>query len=120
MQVWEQRLNQMLDQVADYADDWNEVLEMVAVADNKGERQLLHDYLEYLVPRIKNMQRQFNWVTYDQSNHAYVIHNYTLDVFRYMRESYPQDAVITPNRITIGAEVLKPIDKEKLQKQLVP
>lgn len=119
MLVWEQQLDQMLDQVADYAEGWDELLEMVASADKPSERKTLRDYLEYLVPRLKQMRRVFNRVEYDAKTESFTIYNYTFAMFKYMREAYQDHAVFTANRIVIASEVLTDLDRDKLRKQLV-
>lgn len=109
-----QQLHQMLDQVADYADDWPECLEMVAEV---PETKQLHKYLTYLVPRLKRMQRRFNWIKYDASNRIWYIHNYTYKMFDYLTRKYPNKVVVTDSRIALSDEVLTDKDRDLLRKQ---
>lgn len=119
MKVGEYQLNQMLDQVAEYADDWDKLLEMVAVADVPAKRPELYAYLEYLLPRIKQMRRSFNWVSYDAQARIWSIHNYDFNMFQYMRKRYTEDIVVTPQRIAIPNDALSLADRDKLHKQVM-
>lgn len=107
--------DQMLDQVIEYAGDWDELLNMLAVVD-LGEHPLLYEYLEQLVPRVKRMQRQFNQVSYQDQ--IWRIHNYSFPMFEYMCKQYAEWLTITPYQIAIENEHLNATDQDKLRKQL--
>ena len=59
MRVWEERLRELFDEVAIYAEDWPKCLDMVEQA---PQDQTLVEYLELLSPRLKRMDRQMNRV----------------------------------------------------------
>lgn len=114
MQVWQEQLQGKLDQVAEYASDWDACLDMVS---RQPETTELNEFLDYLVPRLKRMQRQFNQVEYDAKLRAWSIYNYDYKMFQYCRRKYP-GAVITPQRIVLADEELDLTDRDKLQQQL--
>lgn len=118
MQVWEQQLEQMRTQVWQYASDWDELVEMVAEADSPEEAKRLHDYLEYLVPRIRNMQRRFNWVEYKDG--WYRIHNYTYAMYKWFVAQKFAVSRITPSTLFIISDELSPKQREKIHKMLEP
>lgn len=116
MEAWEDQLHQMQDQVADYAYDWNECLNMVAEA---PETKDLHSFLGFLVPRLKRMQRQFNRVRYMVPDRIWYIHNYDYKVYSYMTKRYGEDKiVVTDSCISIADETLTDTDRELLRKHL--
>lgn len=114
MEVWKQQLNDALNDVAIYAGDWDAALEMVASAPETPE---LNEYLTYLVPRLKRHQRQFNWVTYDNKERTYTIHNFDYKMYQYMSRRYKDEAIITSESISIRAEALTDDDCDKLREQ---
>lgn len=118
MEIGEYQLNQMLEEVAEHADGWDKLLEMVAEADTPANRQELYAYLEYLIPRIKHIRLAFNWVSYDTQDRIWSIHNYDFKMFQYMRRRYPDEIVVTPQCISIRAEALSYDDRDKLHRQL--
>ena len=118
MRVWEQRLNQYYDEIADYASDWPELISMVEAMPQTEETL---PFLEDLIVRIKPMNRRFNRVNYkvvpDAPNY-WEIANYTYKMYAYFKQKYPEHAVITPRFIRIISEVVEPKDQELLRKQL--
>lgn len=110
MEVWREQLEQMLDQVAEYAEDWDWLMNDLAA---KPETKQLHEYLTFLVPRLKTMQRRINRVEYDAELKTWDIYNYSFDMFRYIKSRYP-DATITPGRIVLRNEEITPEDRDKL------
>lgn len=120
MEVRRESLEQMLDQVADYASDWDEILQMVAVVDNTGERPLLQNYLELLLPRLKQMDRKFNRVeklVLPEGN-CWRIRNYSYDVYKYFVTQYPEVAICTPMTLTLMENKLKQKDNDFLRTKL--
>lgn len=114
MLVWEQQLEQMLDQAALYGCDWDECLNMLA---ELPETEELHEYLTYLIPRMKYMQRQFNWVTVRDG--IYFIHNYDYKMYQWFKKRQFKQAVVTSGRLCISKEQLSPDEQEQLRKHLM-
>lgn len=114
-EVWRQQLSQMQDQVADYAYDWNECLEMVASLPPSRET---HEYLELLTPRLKQMQRRFNRVEHNAKDRCWCIYNYTYEMYHFFKQAYDGKIIVTPNAIRILDEDLDPATTEQLQKRL--
>lgn len=110
--VWEDQLDQMLDQVAEYAEDWEQCINMIEA---EPESKELHEYLTLLVPRLQLMQRRFNRVEYDAKNRWWKIKNYTYKMWKYMKQKY--DPVITPNTIIVEDEALTLTDRDNLLQQ---
>lgn len=115
-EVWREQLDDLLSQVAEYADDWQE---LVAQIESLPENKQLHEYLSLLVPRLKRMQRAFNRVTYDTKARCYVISNYDYKLYWYFKRKYPQQIVITPYIIAISTDDLSDADREQMQKQML-
>lgn len=115
MTYGEDYLNQLLDRVIDYAGDWNEMLEMVAEGEQDGP--LFLDYLEQLVPRIKQMQRRFNWVDY--KDHSYRIHNYTYKMYKWFKRQNFDQGIITPCMLVVHESCLAPKQRKQFQEMLV-
>lgn len=112
MQVWRDQLKDALDWVAIYAEDWDACLNMVA---ELPETQETNEFLSLLVPRLKRHQRRFNWVTYDRTSQLYTVHNYDYKMWRYLTHRYPEEAIVTPDTISIRSEVLTDLDRDKLR-----
>lgn len=115
MQVWEQRLKQLYDDVANYADDWTECLEMV---EDAPADQSLVEYLELLSPRLKRMNRQLNRVSCITTERCWEIANYSYKLYWYFKQKYPNDIVVTPYTLHIADEALTVADREQLHRQL--
>lgn len=116
MLVWEERLSQLYAEVAEYADDWPELLEQVEALPHSPDTV---EYLELLVPRLKRMSRRFNRVYYHCKTERYwEIANYSAKMYFYWKQKYPNDIVVTPYTIHIADEKLSVTDREQLQKQL--
>lgn len=118
MEVREQRCNEALDRVADYAADWDEMLEMVAkidVATNKPTT-----YLEYLVLRLRDMQRRMNRVYRRQTKSGGLleIQNYTYDMYCwYLERGFPEEA-ITPHKLLVLEEWLTPEERDQFRSRI--
>lgn len=119
MEVKRQQLNQLLDEVADFGDDWPEVIDMIANAEASSEDDLLFKYLGLLVPRLRRMRRAFGYVTYEPKSRCYQIHNYTFDTYRWFLRRKFKAAVITPSKIMIAVEELTPEEQDQLRQRLV-
>lgn len=115
MEVWKAQLDDLLDQAATYAEDWPVLIDMLAEQPTTLE---LYDYLNLLVPRLKRMQRRFNWVEFDAQGHFYTVNNYDFKMYHYLTHRYPGQLTITPHRIAIPVEALTIADREKLRQQL--
>lgn len=115
MEAWRAELDDLFDQVAEYADDWPELINQItALPLNKQT----HEFLRQLVPRLKVMCRTFNRVSYDTKSRTYTIKNYSYQVYWYFKQKYPQ-AVITHMAISIHTDDLTDTDRDQLQKQLL-
>lgn len=120
MEVWQQQLEQMLDQVADYADDWESCLNMVG---ELPEDKNLHAYLELLVPRLKQMRREFNWTSLHNDiagGKFWKVHNYTFKMWRFMTKKFPDNIVVTKDYIAVPSSVLSPELNEEFRQHLLP
>lgn len=113
MEVWQQQLKQMLDQVSEYAYDWDQCLDMLA---SEPETKSLHAYLEFLVPRLKQMQREFNWVEY--KDQCFRIHNYTYRFYQWVKDQGLNPIAVTPNHIVLHEDQLTPEQREQFRKRL--
>lgn len=115
MTYGEEQINQMFEQVADYAGDWPECIEMVE--EIPLDAPDLHEYLCLLTTRLSKMRRELNRVVYD--DHIYKVLNYTYKMYEYLRWNYGEKAVITPSWIAVHTDDLTPKDRDAFQKQLM-
>ena len=110
----------MQDQVADYADDWEACLNMVGEQPDSKE---MHEYLSLLVPRLRNMRREFNWTTLrlDAENGKFwTVHNYTFKMWRFLTRTFPDNIVVTKDYIAVNDCVLTPKLREEFRQHLLP
>lgn len=116
MRIWEERLDQLYDGVAEYAEDWEACIDMVEALPRTPETI---EYLELLVQRLKRMDRRFNRITFHNKETRYwEIANYSAKMYSYWKHKYPDDIIVTPYTIHIAADKLKVEEQEQLQKQL--
>lgn len=118
MTYLESEIEDMLDQVWLLADDWSACSDMVA---EQPPTPTLHEYLTLLIPRLKNMRRDFNWVEImlvQGSSNIYKVHNYTYKMYRYLTKKYPEAVTVTPPFIAIPEDVLTEEDRDQFRKQL--
>lgn len=119
-EVWEDQLDDMLDKVILYVGDWEELLDMLAAADNKADRPLLFKYMEYLITRVQLMDRKFNRVRLRflrDRDKVWQIENYDFKMYKYVSHKYPDNFVVTKWSIFILDEILSETDRDKLQAQ---
>lgn len=114
-EAWEQEFDQLLDQVGDYCGDWDEVLDMVAAADMPENQKMLYEYLRELVPRLKQMRREFNRVTF--VNGGYVITNYDFRMFSWAKKRGLGEDCITPFKLIFPPGFLTPNEVEQFNKR---
>lgn len=118
MQVWQQQLSDLYDQLAEYASDWPECIEM---ATEPSESPELCEYLGLLTVRAKKMQRRFNYTSMirDGAHKIWRIHNYTYKMWRALISRCPDKIVVTPFYIAVPDEILTPELREKFRKHLI-
>lgn len=112
----EPEVNELLDKVVDYAEDWDELLEMLAIA--KGP--LLKSYLEKLIPRLGKLNRKFNRVEkvlFKEGNY-WSIQNYSYEVYKYFMTKYPDAVVCTPMCLYLIEDRLTQKDNDFLRSKM--
>lgn len=124
MEVWREQCNDALDQVADYAADWDEMLEMAAKveADATAATSRSVTYLEYLVPRLRDMQRRMNRVYRLQTATGGLlkIENYSYDMYCwYLDRGFPEEA-IQPHKLLVLEEWLTPDERDQFRSRIEP
>lgn len=117
-EFWEQELEQLLNQVAEYAPDWDEVLDMVAAADMPENQKMLYEYLRELVPRLKQMRREFNRVTY--VNGGYVVSNYDFKMYSWAKKRGLGEDYITSFSLIFPPDFLTPAEVEQFNERREP
>lgn len=112
-----EKLTKLQDAVAEYAEDWDEMLEKVAVL--SPDRQSL-DFLELLVSRLKLMSRKLNQVEllHLPEGNWWRIRNYSYDVYKYFYKNYGDVAIATPLYLTLPESKLKQKDNDFLRSKL--
>lgn len=116
MTYLDQQIQQMLDQIADYAGDWEECLNMVAEAETDRDKQMLHDYLETLTTRLAKMQRRFNIVTYRPTSKCWCVSNYDYKMYKWFKNAKFAGSTITPYSLFIHKDELNPEQNEQMNK----
>lgn len=119
MEVKQQQLEQLFEQVQFYAEGWNEMLQAVGLLTTIAmESPRPQAYLEYLVPRLRALQRRMNRVYYSQKGRFYIIENYTYEMFCwYLDKGFPEEA-IRPNSLRVLVEWLKPEENDEFRKRI--
>lgn len=120
MEVWEQRLDQLRDEVADYAHDWAQYIDSISQADTPDNERELLEYLEQVVPHLKQMRRELGYVTYQPKSRCYLIHNYTFSTYQWAKRRAFNQMVIQPGYIAICVDELSATEQEQLRKRLLP
>lgn len=115
MYVWQERIKQYFDQIAEHVPDWEECIQMIEKIPESPE---LLEYLEQLIPRLARMRRDFNWITYNKNTKCYTIHNYDYKMWKYWKERNPNLMVITPSTIQIHIDELTPEEQDQFRKRL--
>lgn len=122
MEVREERCNEALDQIADYAADWDEMLEMVAKIDVAIKTSRPLNFLEHLVPRLRDMQRRMNRVYRSQTKTGgrIEIQNYSYDMYCwYLDRGFPEESIF-PNKLLILEEWLTPEERDQFRSRIEP
>lgn len=113
---FDEELDRLLDDVADYSEDWQAVIDMVAEADKPQNKKILFEYLRLLVPRLKQMRREFNRVMFVDG--GYVLTNYDFKMYSWAKKRGLEDSYITPNKLIFPPDFLTAEEKEQFQTKL--
>lgn len=124
MQMWERELNDMLDQVADYAEYYPKVLDMVAHAEadatEKGRRKTFFEYIGQLVVRLKRSRSQFNTITYIKHKDGpnfYQVQNYNYKMYEwYLDRKFPMETV-TASTLNIDEKWLTEKERQSFRER---
>lgn len=124
MEMWERELSDMLDQVADYAEDYPKVLDMVAHAEADatecGRRKTFFAYIRELVTRLKRNRSQFNTITYIKSKEGpnyYRVKNYNYKMYEwYIDRKFPMETV-TPDTLNISEKWLTEEERQSFRER---
>lgn len=113
MKIWQDQLEDMLDQVAYLTEDYGDMLMMVA---GVPETKEAHEYLSLLVPRLKHMYRKFNWV--ESKEGFYCVHNYTWEMYQWYNQRDFRDGRATSWTLFVPQDELTPEEREQMRANL--
>lgn len=115
MTYGEEYLNKLLDQATEYAGDWDEPLQMLAAVDPQGDAQLLTEYLELFIPRLKQLRPKFNRVSLVED--CYRIYNYDFKMYKWVKSRHFTRCVITTRMIAIHQDELTEPERKKFSEK---
>lgn len=127
MTYLDKEIELLLDQVADYADGYPNVLDMVAQAEadaktNHQEKVLL-DYLRQLVTRLAILPSQHNSIVYYRESKDkpgfFQIRNYDYKMYCwYLNRGLPKETV-TARTLNIDTKLLTKEERESFMKRVI-